>query len=59
MKSKKLPEDTDPFENGGLDDEDIISARPSFPLPRTQAPSNQKYPENLKRDESRRNNVGT
>jgi len=61
LKSKKVLEVSDPFENGGLEDDDIISVRPSFPPPRTRAPrpALQKYPENLKRDESRRNDVGT
>jgi hypothetical protein len=68
-KSKKLPKDIDPFQSGGLDDEDAISVRPAFPPP--SPPSRTRtsrslppaapltYPENLQCDLSRKNNVCT
>jgi hypothetical protein len=50
----------DPFENGGLNDEDIISARPTFS--RNQDVVGVHIPatggETLKRDTSRKNEVG-
>ncbi|KAH9980445.1 hypothetical protein BJV74DRAFT_887849 [Russula compacta] len=37
LKSKRAPEIIDPFQSGGLDDEDIISDWPSFPCPHNVA----------------------
>jgi len=67
LKSKKLPEDIDPFQSGGLDDEDAISVRPAFPLPSHTSHTSWSlppatpltYPENLQCDLSCKNNVCT
>jgi hypothetical protein len=57
---KKVEETLDPFQSGGLDDEDASSTRPAFP--RTQRPHPDVHSEpdakDLKRDKSRKNNVG-
>ena len=66
-KLKKLPEDIDPFQSGGLDDEDAISVRPTFPPPSHTSRTSRSlppaapltYPENLWRDLSCKNNVCT
>jgi hypothetical protein len=58
FKSKKL-EVVDPLASGGLNDEDAFSERPKFPPMRARQPlpQTQKYPENLQRDPSQRNEV--
>ena len=60
VKSKSVDSEAiDLYESGGLNDEDIYSERPSFPPSHTQEPvrPSQKYPENLQRNRSRRNEV--
>ena len=50
FKLKNTPEDVDPFQSGGLHDEDVISVWPSFPCIHnvTQAvPSALAYPAGL------------
>ncbi|KIJ89647.1 hypothetical protein K443DRAFT_126719, partial [Laccaria amethystina LaAM-08-1] len=58
FKSKKL-EVVDPLASGGLNDEDAFSERPKFPpiCARQPLPQTQKYPENLQRDPSQRNEL--
>ena len=66
-KSKRLPEDIDPFQSGGLDDEDAISVRPTFPLLSHTSHTSWSlppaapltYPEHLQHDLSCENNVCT
>jgi hypothetical protein len=61
-KNSKAEETFDPFQSGGLNDEDASSTRPTFPQARTQRshPHVRSEPEakDLKRDQSRKNNVG-
>ncbi|KAF9472995.1 hypothetical protein BDN70DRAFT_967282 [Pholiota conissans] len=49
----------DPFESGGLHDEDITSDRPPLPSsnPRAERVDVQQFPENVQRDRTRRNEV--
>ena len=60
-RPKKAEETFDPHQSGGLNDYDASSTRPAFP--RTQGPHPQvrleHAPKELKRDQSRTNNVGT
>jgi hypothetical protein len=58
-KTVKVPEDTDLFENGGLNDEDADAARPAFkPFIQFQvAHKNRERVEHHERDPQRRNNV--
>jgi len=61
FKVKTTEKAIDPFQNGGLDDEDASSVCPAFPRTRGPLPQARNYePEakDLKRDHSRRNNVG-
>lgn len=64
LKVKKVEETFDPFQSGGLNDEDASSTRPSFPrTSRIQEPQFElRAPVgkdiDLKRDYSRKNNVG-
>jgi hypothetical protein len=66
LKTKKTEETLDPFQNGGLDDDHASSVRPKFPRARGLSRTYAFYgtppePEakGLKRDHSRKNNVGT
>ena len=66
LKTKKTEETFNPFENGGLDDDHASSVRPNFPRARGLSRTYAFYgtlpePEakGLKRDHSRKNNVGT
>ena len=64
LKTKKTEEIVDPFQNGGLDDDHASSVRPNFPrgLSRTYAfygTPPEPEAKDLKRDHSRKNNVGT
>ncbi len=60
FKSRRAPEDIDPFQSGGLNDKDIISVRPSFPRTHNAAvPSAPAFPADLQRDRSRKNKVQT
>jgi hypothetical protein len=62
--SKKVQESIDPFQNGGLNDEDADAVRPSFPqtsTPQSHAPITPRFihvqPGDFKRNPSRMNNV--
>lgn len=62
-KDFKAKTTLDPFQNGGLDDEDASSVRPAFshtrgPQALPQARNYQPEAKDFKRDHSRRNNVG-
>ena len=66
LKTKKTEETLDPFQNGGLDDDHASSVHPNFPRARGLSRTYAFYgtppePEakGLKRDHSRKNNVGT
>ena len=58
-KNSKVEETFDPFQSGGLDDEDASSTRPAFPRTQRSRPHVRSEPEakDLKRDQSRKNNV--
>ena len=49
----------DPFQSGGLNDEDIISVRPQFPRSTHNAAGHSAvaYPTDVQRDQSLRNKV--
>ncbi|KAI0298193.1 hypothetical protein BC826DRAFT_907194 [Russula brevipes] len=53
-KARKAPEVIDPLQSGGLNDEDAISARPSFPRTRAPKMSDPQYPQ---RDYLRKNEL--
>ena len=59
-KNSKVEETFDPFQSGGLDNEDASSTRPAFPRTQRPRPHVRSEPEakDLKRDQSRKNNVG-
>jgi hypothetical protein len=59
LKSKKAPEIVNPFQSGGLNDEDAISCRPSFPHHHAAVPlvTAVQYPQNLQHDHSCKNEV--
>ena len=64
LKSKRAPEVqdmdvVDPFQSGGLNDEDIISVRPQFPRSTHNAAGHSAvaYPTDVQRDQSLRNKV--
>ena len=62
VKAKKAEEAFDPFQSGGIDDEDAVSARPAFPQTQAPAPRARFQPEagkDLKRDHTRKNDVGS
>jgi len=59
-KAANAAETVDPFENGGLNDEDASSTRPDFLHQAREESFNVRswsIPQNLKRDPSRRNEV--
>jgi len=56
-RAAKAAETVDPFENGGLNDEDASSTWPDFLYQAREESSNVHIPQNLKRDPSRRNEV--
>ena len=62
-RTQRPEEALNPFENGGLDDEDVFSVRPAFPRSRGPAPQihshAQPASQDLKRDYSQKNDVGT
>ena len=57
--NSKVEETFDPFQSGGLDDEDASSTRPAFPRTQRPRPHVRSEPEatDLKRDQSWKNNV--
>jgi len=56
-RPKNASEVIDPFQSGGLNDEDTISSRPPFPR-RAPVPSAAvQYPQGLQRDHSHKNKV--
>ncbi|KAF8235650.1 hypothetical protein L208DRAFT_1538780, partial [Tricholoma matsutake] len=60
LNPKRAPEDIDPFQSGGLDDEDIILVQPSFPCTNNVAAvhserSDLAFPADLQRDRSCKN----
>jgi hypothetical protein len=62
LNPKRAPEDIDPFQSGGLDDEDIISVWPSFPCTNNVATihserSDPAFPADLQCDHSCKNKV--
>ncbi|KAF8233373.1 hypothetical protein L208DRAFT_894886 [Tricholoma matsutake] len=59
-KNSKVSEIIDPFESGGLADEDVVSVRPSFPSHANRAPvprARTTYPEDLQRNHLRKNDL--
>ncbi|KAF8221913.1 hypothetical protein L208DRAFT_1527612 [Tricholoma matsutake] len=62
LNPKRAPEDIDPFQSGGLDDEDIILVQPSFPCTNNVAAVHSKhsdlaFPADLQHDRSCKNKV--
>jgi len=60
LQLKRAPEDIDPFQVGGLDDEDIISVWPSFsPTNNVAVHSDVAFPADLQHDHLHKNKVCT